>query len=180
MVVDEIPEVVVGTLSLRHFVVWLRLDGVDYVVSVGSRNHGGRVLTNVRELERLLNEKHRNVVADDIPITFVCVEFYGKPSHISNGVCAASASLHGGEPKEDWCGTRSILQDFGSGDVLKTLEELEMPVSSGTTGVDDTFWDTLMVESVNLRMVSWWSGSLLASLPTRSRAIWSSNKAGPT
>lgn len=48
----KIPKVVVSGLTLGYFVVWLRLDSMD----------------NIGELHRVLNEKDRDVVPNDVPI----------------------------------------------------------------------------------------------------------------
>ena len=41
---------------------------------------------DIREFDRVLNEEDRNVIADNIPIAFVSVEFSGKTANVPNGV----------------------------------------------------------------------------------------------
>ena len=56
---DEIPEIVVRGLRLRELAIGLGLGGVD----------------QIGELDRILNEEHRNIVADDVPIALAGVKF---------------------------------------------------------------------------------------------------------
>lgn len=55
---------------LRHFVVRLGFDRVD----------------EVGELDRVLNEEYRHVVADEIEIAFFGVELDGEAAHVANGI----------------------------------------------------------------------------------------------
>ena len=52
---------------LRHAVVWFRLHGVD----------------QVRELDRILDKEHRNVVAHQVVVTFRRVELDSKSADIA-------------------------------------------------------------------------------------------------
>lgn len=52
---NKVPEIVVGTLSRRNFVVRLGLVGMD----------------DVGELDRVLNEENRDVVTDNIPVALI-------------------------------------------------------------------------------------------------------------
>lgn len=57
-------------LSLGNFVVRFRFDGMN----------------NVGELDGILNEEHRNVVTNYVPISFLGVHFDGESAHITDGV----------------------------------------------------------------------------------------------
>ena len=57
-------------LSLRHFVVWFGFHGMN----------------QVRELDGVLDEEHWDVVADDVPVSLLCIELDGEPSHIADSV----------------------------------------------------------------------------------------------
>lgn len=122
------------SLALRHFVVWLGLDSMD----------------KVGEFDGFLDEEDGNIVADDIPIALIGVELCGEASNISHCVCTASTALHGGKADEGGGGTGGVGQDFGGGDIFQALEELEVTMGTGTSSVDDSLWNTLMVEAVNL------------------------------
>jgi hypothetical protein len=69
----EVPEIVMGRLSLRNVVVRLWLDSVY----------------EVGKLDSILNKKDWYIVADKVPIAFLSVEFDGKATDVANGVLKA-------------------------------------------------------------------------------------------
>ena len=81
---DEVPERVVRGRRLRHRVMRLGLHRVD----------------QVGELHRVLDEEHRDVVADEVPVAFVGVELHGEAAHVARGVGGAALARHGGEAHE--------------------------------------------------------------------------------
>ena len=78
---DEVPEIVVRRLSLRKGAIRLLLHRVDHV----------------RKLDRVLDEENRDIVADDVPVAFLCIELHGKASHIAGEVDGAFAAGDGGK-----------------------------------------------------------------------------------
>jgi len=60
----------VCALTLRHLIVRLGLDGVN----------------DVREFDRVLDEEHRDVVADDVPVPLLGVELDRKAADVTDGV----------------------------------------------------------------------------------------------
>ena len=64
---DEVPEVVVCCLSSRAVVMGFRLQGVY----------------NVGELDSILDEEDRDVVAHDVPVALFGVELGSKTSHVA-------------------------------------------------------------------------------------------------
>ena len=59
-----------GSLSLRYFILGLWLESVY----------------EIGELDRVLNEEDGNVVANDIPVAFICVELDCEPSNGADSV----------------------------------------------------------------------------------------------
>jgi hypothetical protein len=113
-------------------------------------------MDKIGELDRLLDEEDGDVVANNVPIAFLSVEFGGEASNVSDSVCASSATLDGREASKGWGSAGSVGQDRSSGNILKTLEELEFAMGTSTSSMDDTFRNTLVVESMNL-----WGGQSL-------------------
>lgn len=70
---DEVPERVVGALGLRDLPVGMRLAGVD----------------DVRELDRVLDEEDRDVVADEVEDALAGVELGREPPGVADGVGGA-------------------------------------------------------------------------------------------
>ena len=126
----KVPEGVVCRARLRHGEVRLGL----------GRMH------EVGKLHRVLDEEHRDVVANEIPVAFVCVELHREPTHVPGRVGRASFAEDGREPDED----RSLLPDFGKqrcprelGNGLRTFEEA---VRRGAARMDDSLGDPLVIE----------------------------------
>ena len=90
---DEVPERVVRGRRLRHGVVRLGLDRVD----------------QVGKLHRVLDEEHRDVVADQVPVAFVGVELDREAAHVARRVGRAALADHGREAHEH----RRALAGFG-------------------------------------------------------------------
>ena len=100
---DEVPEGVVGAGRLRHLVMRLGLDRVD----------------QIRELDRVLDEEDRHVVADQVPVAFVGVELDREAAHVARRVLGAAFARHGGEAHEH----RRDLAGFLEGRGLGVLRE---------------------------------------------------------
>ena len=92
---DEVPEGVVGGGCLGHFVVRFRFARVD----------------DVRELDGVLDEEHRDVVADQVEDAFVGVELRREAAHIANGVGGATRAQDRREADEDRRLLRGVLQE---------------------------------------------------------------------
>jgi hypothetical protein len=107
-------------------------------------------MNDIRKLHSILNEEDRNVIPDDIPIALLGIKFDSKSSHISNGIGASAGSENGGESEEDGCRARSISEHTGGGDICCAFVEFEGTESTYTSGMDNPFWDTLVVEFHNL------------------------------
>jgi len=67
-------------LSLWHLIVRLRLRGMH----------------EVGKLDSVLDEEDRNVIADNVPVSLICIEFYGKASNIANSVLGNVNNCIGG------------------------------------------------------------------------------------
>jgi hypothetical protein len=57
---QALPKVIVSSLSLGHFVVGLRLSSMD----------------DIRELDSVLDEEDWDIVANNVPVTLLCVELH--------------------------------------------------------------------------------------------------------
>ncbi len=127
---DEIPEGIVGRLRLRDLVVRLGFHRVD----------------EVGELDGVLDEEHRHVVADQVEVALVGVELGGEAAHVTHGVRRAARALHGGEAHEH----RRLLafggEERGLGQPAVVGVADEHAVRRGTAGMHDALGNALMVE----------------------------------
>ena len=96
---DEVPEGVVGAGGLRIAAVGLHLHRVD----------------QVRELDGVLDEEDRDVVADQVPVAFLGVELDGEAAHVARRVHRARAAGHGREADEHLGLFADLGQDLGAG-----------------------------------------------------------------
>ena len=127
---DEVPERVVCRSRLRHGVVRLRLDGMD----------------QIRELHRVLDEEHRNVVADQIPVTGIGVELDGESTNVSRGIDRAALAGHGREADEYRRHLSLFLERRRHREVGDRLGALEEPVRARAARVNDPLRDPFVVE----------------------------------
>ena len=95
---DEVPEVVVRRLRLREAAVGLLLDGVD----------------EVGELDRVLDEEHRDVVADEVPVALLRVELHGEAADVAGQVGRALVAGHRREADEHLGPLAGPLEQVGA------------------------------------------------------------------
>ena len=125
----EVPERVVRRLRLGDLTIRLRLRRVD----------------EVRELDAVLDEEHRDVVADQIEVALLRVELRREAAHVADGVRRAPGPDDGREPDEHR-GRRALAKESGRAEVVGTLGRLEGAVSAGSSRVHDAFGEPLVVE----------------------------------
>ena len=101
---DEVPERVVRGRRLRHRVVRLGLHGVD----------------QIGKLHRVLDEEHRDVVADEVPVAFVRVELDREAAHVARGVGRAALADDGREAHEHRRALAGLGEDRGARDVASS------------------------------------------------------------
>ena len=130
----EVPEVVVRGLRLREPAVRFLLGRVD----------------QVGELDRVLDEEHRDVVADQVPVPLPGVELGREPADVAGQVGGPLVPGDGGEPDERRRAQARLAEDVGPGDVGQRLVVLEVAVRAVTAGVDHPLGDPLVVEVEDL------------------------------
>ncbi len=127
---DEVPQGVVRGGCLRDLVVRLRLHRMD----------------EVGELDTVLNEEYRHVVTDEIEVTLLGIKFDGKSAYVPDRVRGTAGTADGREPYEHRGTPAGLAQAVRPGHVGERLVRLEVPVGTGTAGVDDPLGDALVIE----------------------------------
>ena len=127
---DEVPEGVVRGGGLRDLVVRLRLDRVD----------------EVRELDRVLDEEDRDVVADEVEVALLGVELHREAAHVAREVGRAPGARDGREAHEHRGPPRGVLQERGPGVAGQRLVDLEVAVGGRAPGVHHALGDALVIE----------------------------------
>ena len=74
-------------------------------------------MDQVRELDRVLDEEHWNVVSNDIEVAFIGVEPDSEAMDVANGICRTAATGDGRESDEDIGFFIGAVQEGSSGDV---------------------------------------------------------------
>jgi hypothetical protein len=116
----------------------LRQHGPEIPVVVGRAHAGARValdrVVQVREAQRIAEEEHRRVVADDVPVAFLGVELDGSAADVALGVGGAALPGHGREPNEHGrllADLRENLRLGVAGDVVRDGEGAVRPPALG-------------------------------------------------
>ncbi len=99
----EVPEVVVRGLRLREAAVGLLLRRVD----------------QVGELDRVLDEEHRDVVADEVPVALLGVELHREAAHVAGQVGRTLVAGDGREAHEHRRALAGTLEQVGAGHVRR-------------------------------------------------------------
>src|SRR5262245_4488730 len=127
---NEIPEVVMCRLRLRESPIWFLLHGMD----------------QVWKLDGVLNEKHRNIVPDDVPVSFLRIELNRKAADIARQVRRALVAGHGREAYEDRGFLPGALKEISLRDIGQRRIILEIPTRPEAAGMYHPLGDALMVE----------------------------------
>ena len=126
---DEIPEGVVRAGGLR-------------VTPVGFHFHR---MDEVGKLDRILNEKHRDVVADQVPIALAGVEFNREAAHVARGINRAGTARHGGKAGEHRR-AGALGEQRRLGEIGNILSRLEIAMRRRAAGMDDALGNALVIE----------------------------------
>ena len=121
-------------LGLWEAAIWLRLGRVD----------------EVGELDCVLNEEDRDVVADEIPVSLLGVELDCEAADVAGEVGGSLAAGDGREPYEGGRPPPGLLEKMRSGDIGKGLVVLEEPVDTEAPGMNHPLGDTFVVEVEDL------------------------------
>ena len=109
-----------------------------------------RGMDQVRELNGILDEEDRDVVAHQIPVSFLGVELGGKTSDVSGQVGGPFVARHRREADEDGGALPSPLKQVCSCQLVQRFVVLEESMSAVATGVDYSFWNAFVIEVEDL------------------------------
>lgn len=126
-------------------------------------------MDDIGELDSILDEEDWNVVTNDIPVAFVCVELYSESSHISYSVLvsdirideagdmlkgnygASTRALNSAKADEERCCSRRVCQNRGKSILGGTIvKNFEVSMSASATCMNNALRNTLMIKSMYL------------------------------
>ena len=117
-------------LRLRDLPVGVRLGGVD----------------DVGELDAVLDEEHRHVVADQVEVALVGVELHRETAGVADRVGRPAGAEHGREPGEDSVFVPFLPRKPALVTDGRVAVGLEHAVRGGAAGVHHALRDALVVE----------------------------------
>ena len=131
---NEVPERIVRRGGLRDFVVRLGLHRMD----------------KVGKLDRVLDEEHRHVVADEIPDPFVRIKFDGKTAHVARRIGRAPRTRNGREAHKYRSLLGRVAEHPGHGEIREILVDLKIAVRRSASRMHDPLRNALVVEMGDL------------------------------
>ena len=121
-------------LRLGEATVWLLLRRVD----------------QIGKFYRVLDEEHRDVVADDVPVALLGVELDGEAAHVAGKIRRALIAGDRGEPHEGFGLLSRPLKQVGLGNVGERFISFEEAMGAEASRMDDALWNAFMVEMEDL------------------------------
>ena len=131
---DKIPEIIVRRLRLRKGPVRLFLDGMD----------------EVRKANGILDEEHRDVVADDVPVALPGIELYGEAPDVAGKIEGSLAARDGGKTHEGRGLLPGALENVGARIFGKRFIGLEIAMRTVATRMYDPLGNAFVIEMEDL------------------------------
>ncbi|MNQ08762.1 hypothetical protein D3C85_215620 [compost metagenome] len=100
----------------------------------------------IGELDRVLDEEHRRVVANQIPVAFFRVETYGETARVAFRVGTAAFATDRGKAREGGRLLAYFGKQFGLGVARNVVRDGKGAVGARTFGVHDALGNALAVE----------------------------------
>jgi hypothetical protein len=100
----------------------------------------------IRKLHRILDEEHRDVVADEIPVAFVRIELDGEPAHVTRRVGGTALAGHRRKAHEHRRALAGLGKDRCPRQLCQRFVALEEAVGARAPGMHDALGNALMVE----------------------------------
>jgi len=103
-------------------------------------------VNEVWEFGGVSQEEDWGVVGDQIPVALVCSELDRETSGVSSAVVRARLTTNGGKADGNWAFLTLFREHVSQTELWNRICALEETMSTGTLGVNHSFWDTLSVE----------------------------------
>ena len=107
-------------------------------------------MNQVGKLDRVLDEEHRDVVPDQVPVALLRIELDREAAHVARRVDGACAPRNRREAGEDGRPFPLALEQVRLGELRNWSCALEVSMRGRTAGMDDAFRYALVIEVENL------------------------------
>ena len=121
--------------------------GVLGIAAVGLHFHR---MNEIGKLDRILDEEDGDVVADEIEVALVGIEFDRKSAHVARQVSGARAAGDGGEASENFRFLALFGEERRSRQMRNRIGHLEIAVRARPAGMNDALWNSLVIEMGDL------------------------------
>jgi hypothetical protein len=105
-----------------------------------------RGVNEVGKLDPILKEKHRNVIADEIPVSLHGVKTYGEPAYVAGCVRRSSGAGNCRESGEDWRLNGGIAEHWRTGQILDRGGKAKYAVCARAARMHDAFRNALVIK----------------------------------
>ena len=103
-------------------------------------------MNQVRKLHRVLDEEHRHIVADQIPIALIGVKLDGKATYIARRILGSALTCDGRESYKHRRNFARFLKRGRAGDFAHRLIRFKKTVRARSTRVNNALRNALMVK----------------------------------
>src|SRR5258705_10037329 len=107
-------------------------------------------MNEVWELDRVLDEECRYVVARQVPVSLFRVETNGKAARVALGVGRTALTANGGETNEYLGPLAHCTEQLCLRELRDVVRDCEGAVGAGALGVHHSLWDALAIEMLEL------------------------------
>lgn len=103
-------------------------------------------MDEVWELDGIFDEEDGGVVAYHVIVSFLSVVFEREATRVAVTVTCTFLTCNSGEPEEDRGALSNSIHEFGLRVLRKIVRHLDISMSTGALGVDNTLRDALSIE----------------------------------
>ena len=103
-------------------------------------------MNQIRKLDRVLDEEHGDVVADEIEVPLFRVELHGEPTNVAGRIAGAGAAGDRREAREHRRLLLGVLQEGRPCQLAEGPIGLEVAVRARAARVDDPLGNSLVIE----------------------------------
>src|ERR1039458_10142679 len=103
-------------------------------------------MDEIGKFDGVLNEEHWDVVANEVPVSLLCIEFHGEAAYVARRVHRSGAARYRRNAGEQRRLFARALEQVGLCDIGQRFEILKITVRGRTARVHDTFRNSLVVD----------------------------------
>ena len=103
-------------------------------------------MDQIREFDGVLNKENRDVVANQIPVTFLRIKLHSKAAYIARGIDGTGTAGDGRDARKHRRPRTDFGEYLGGGVVLERGGQFEKTMRTRGTRVNDTLGDAFMIE----------------------------------